>query len=185
MKQMISLLLILAFCCSAFAKTQQQKAIPFQIGTKALPSQTALDPTLDYYLPQTVSYNPDIPTPQEIIGFVPGKWHVTHDKLVQYMRILAEKSDRFTMELLGKTYEDRPLYLLTITSPENHKNIESIQKEHLHLSDPNGSSVSIAAQPLIVYQGFASHGTRSSGANAGLLAAYHLAASQAPETIQI
>jgi hypothetical protein len=179
MKQMISLLLILAFCCSAFAKTQQQKAIPFQIGTKALPSQTALNPTLDYYLPQTVSYNPDIPTPQEIIGFVPGKWHVTHDKLVQYMRILAEKSDRFTMELLGKTYEDRPLYLLTITSPENHKNINQIRTDHVAATDKE--SVDNTNAPIVVYQGFSIHGNEPSGSNASLLLAYYLAAAEGTE----
>ncbi|MFT5925922.1 MAG: hypothetical protein ACI9WL_000665 [Rubritalea sp.] len=179
MKQMISLLLILAFCCSASSKAQQQKPVPFQIGTNTLPSQTALNPTLDYYLPQTVSYNPDIPTPQEIIGFIPGKWHVTHDKLVQYMRILAEKSERFTLENRGKTYEDRPLYLLTITSPENHKNINQIRTDHVAATDQE--SVDNTNAPIVVYQGFSIHGNEPSGSNASLLLAYYLAAAQGTE----
>ncbi|MGY8966475.1 MAG: M14 family zinc carboxypeptidase, partial [Flavobacteriales bacterium] len=141
--------------------------------------------TLDYYLDQTHPYDNKIPTPVELLGYEVGTWHVSHDKLINYMYKLAEASDRISIETRGNTYEGRPILLLTITSPENHKNIESIQKEHLHLSDPNGSSVSIAAQPLIVYQGFSIHGNEPSGANAGLLAAYHLAASQAPETIQM
>jgi hypothetical protein len=179
MKQMISLLLILAFCCSASSKAQQQKPVPFQIGTNTLPSQTALNPTLDYYLPQTVSYNPDIPTPQEIIGFIPGKWHVTHDKLVQYMRILAEKSERFTLENRGKTYEDRPLYFLTITSPENHKNINQIRTDHVAATDQE--SVDNTNAPIVVYQGFSIHGNEPSGSNASLLLAYYLAAAQGTE----
>src|SRR6056300_2023676 len=78
---------------------------------------------LGYYLPDNISYNSEIPTPKEIIGHEVGEWHVTHDKLVMYMRALAKASDRITIEERGKTYEDRPLLLLTITSPNNHKNL--------------------------------------------------------------
>ena len=44
---------------------------------------------LSYYLPQNISYNPDIPTPKEVIGHEVGEWHITHDKLIYYMRTLA------------------------------------------------------------------------------------------------
>ncbi|WP_298951400.1 M14 family metallopeptidase [uncultured Nonlabens sp.] len=160
MKQTILLLLVLAFA-------------------KALPAQTIVDPTLDYYLPQKVSYNPDIPTPQEIIGYVPGKWHVSHDQLAQYMMVLADKSDRFTIENRGKTYEDRPLYLLTVTSVENQKNIEQIRKDHVAATDKD--AVDNTNAPIVVYQGFSIHGNEPSGSNAALLLAYHLAAAQGPE----
>ena len=40
------------------------------------------------------------------------------------MRVLAESSERITIENRGFTYEDRPLILLTITSPENHQKID-------------------------------------------------------------
>ncbi len=32
---------------------------------------------LDYYLPEGVSYNPDIPTPEEVIGHQIGEFHIT------------------------------------------------------------------------------------------------------------
>ena len=160
MKQAMLLLLVLAFA-------------------KALPAQTIVDPTLDYYLPQNVSYNPDIPTPQEIIGYVPGKWHVSHDKLAQYMMVLADKSDRFTIENRGKTYEDRPLYLLTVTSVENQKNIEQIRTDHVAAT--NKDAVDNTNAPIVVYQGFSIHGNEPSGSNAALILAYHLAAAQGPE----
>ncbi|MFQ3341668.1 MAG: hypothetical protein ACI9TK_001335 [Flavobacteriaceae bacterium] len=141
--------------------------------------------TLDYYLDPTHPYNTDIPTPKELLGYEVGTWHVSHDKLLNYMRQLAEASDRISIESRGATYEGRPILLLTITSPENHQNIDAIQKTHLQLSEPTGGLVSISKQPLIVYQGFSIHGNEPSGANAGLLAAYHLAASQAPETLKM
>ena len=49
---------------------------------------------LNYYLPTNQNYNPNIPTPTEILGYEVGKWHVSHDKLSEYMRTLAAASDR-------------------------------------------------------------------------------------------
>lgn len=45
--------------------------------------------------------------------------------------------------------------------------------------------MNIEVQPLVVYQGFSIHGNEPSGANAGLLAAYHLAASESLETTEL
>jgi murein tripeptide amidase MpaA len=98
---------------------------------------------------------------------------------------LANASDRISIENRGSTYEDRPILLLTITSPKNHKNIESIRENHIRLTEKGNKTIGLSEQPLIVYQGFSIHGNEPSGANAGLLAAYHLAASEAPETIQM
>lgn len=138
--------------------------------------------TLDYYLDSDHPYNDNIPTPKELLGYEVGTWHVSHDKLVNYMYRLAEASNRISIENRGTTYEGRPILLLTITSPENHSNLDAIQKTHLQLTRPEGQNVDITSQPLVVYQGFSIHGNEPSGANAGLLAAYHLAASDAPET---
>ena len=133
---------------------------------------------LSYYLPNE-RYNSEIPTPKEIIGHEVGEWHVTHDKLVMYMKALAKASDRITIEERGKTYEDRPLLLLTITSPNNHKNLEEIRKKHIDAT--NDTSVSID-NPVVVYQGFSIHGNEPSGSNAALAVAYYLAASVSSET---
>ena len=138
-------------------------------------------PDLSYYLPDNVEYNPEISTPQEVLGYVPGEWHVSHDKLVSYMETLAEESPRITIENRGTTYEGRPLILLTITSEENHQNLEQIRQKHLQLTGPNGSNVDVSNMPIVVNQGFSIHGNEASGSNAALLAAYHLAAAQGPE----
>ena len=60
---------------------------------------------LNYYLPSNISYNKAIPTPESVIGFQVGDWHVSHDKLVQYMYALANSSDRITVENRGANYE--------------------------------------------------------------------------------
>ncbi len=142
-------------------------------------------PTLDYYLPSDITYNPDIPEPQEILGWVPGTWHVSHDKLVNYMRTLAESSDRISIEDRGQTYEGRPLLLLTITSPENHQNLEKIRQQHVALTENGAAKLDLENMPIVTYQGMSIHGNEPSGANAGLLAAYYLAAAEGPAIEQL
>ena len=91
------------------------------------------------------------------------------------MRKLAFISERITIEERGKTFEDRPLILLTITSKKNHKNINQIQKNHI--DQTNGLITPKIDTPLVVYQGFSIHGNEPSGSNSALLLAYYLAAS--------
>lgn len=133
---------------------------------------------LDDYLPTDVSYNQNIPKPNDILGYVPGEWHVTHDKLVQYMTVLAESSDRISLENRGYTYEHRPLLLLTITSPEHQKNLTEIKKKHLQIVSGEVSKAELSAMPIVVNQGFSVHGNEPSGANAALVFAYYLAAAE-------
>jgi len=142
-------------------------------------SQESLD--LGYYLPKEIGYSADIPTPKEIIGHEVGEWHVSHDKLIFYLEVLAKTSGRITMENGGETYEGRPILTLTVTSPKNHKNIEKIRKEHLTLSELDGKSLDVEKMPLVVYQGFTIHGNEPSGSNAALAYAYYLAAAEGPE----
>jgi len=133
---------------------------------------------LNYYLPD-ISYDNKIPTPEAYLGYQVGDWHVSHDQLVAYMKELARVSDRITLETYARSYENRPLILLTITSPENHKNIDQIQVNHQKLSTTKeGTQLKIDKMPAVVYQGYSVHGNEASGANAALLYAYYLAAAQ-------
>ncbi len=135
---------------------------------------------LSYYLPQDVTYNPSIPKPKDIIFHEVGEWHVTHDRLVNYMRAIATAApDRVKLETMGFTYEARPQVLLIITSKKNHDNLERIRQQHVQLTDPSkSSSLNIDNMPIVVYIGHSIHGNESSGANASLLSAYYLAAAQ-------
>ena len=123
---------------------------------------------LSYYLDENHKYNPEIPKPRDILGYEVGSWHVSHDQLINYMYRLAESSDRISIENKGNTYEDRPLILMTITSPENHKNIQNIQKNHLQLTETNSDFIDIKKEPIVIYQGFSVHGNEPSGSNASL-----------------
>jgi hypothetical protein len=135
---------------------------------------------LSYYLPDSITYNPAIPKPKDIIYHEVGEWHVTHDRLVNYMKAIAAAAPgRVKLEIMGFTYESRPQVLLIITSPKNQQRLEQIRKEHIQLSDPaRSASVNIENMPIVVYIGHSIHGNESSGVNASLLTAYYLAAGQ-------
>ncbi len=138
-------------------------------------------PDLSYYLPDGVAYNPATPTPKSIIGHEVGEWHISHDRLVNYMYALANSSDRIGIQETGRTFEARPLLLLTITSPKNHQRLEEIRQQHVQLTDPSKSgSLDVKSMPNVVYMGFSIHGNEASGSNAALAVVYYLAAAQGP-----
>ena len=145
-------------------------------------SLSAQKKPLSYYLPENAVYDKNIPTPEEFFGFQVGEQHVSHDQLVSYMRELDRLSDRITSKVLGKTHENRIVMSLTITSPENQRNIDKIREDHVKLTDPSVSAgLDVKNMPIVVYQGHSIHGNEQSGANAGILAAYYWAAAQGKE----
>lgn len=133
---------------------------------------------LTYYLPD-IAYDPAIPTPESFLGWQIGEWHISHDLQLSYMRLLAASSPRITLTEYARTHEQRPLVYLTITSPENHAQLEDLKARHVALTDPDISAeVNLDNTPLVLYQGFSIHGNEPSGGNAAPLVAYYLAAGQ-------
>ncbi|MGD8678880.1 MAG: M14 family zinc carboxypeptidase [Lysobacterales bacterium] len=124
--------------------------------------------TVDY-LPQDADPDPQIPAPESVLGWDVGDWHVSHDKLVAYMRALANASPRVSLKVIGYTYEQRPLLQLAITSEANQGNLDALREAHL-----------AGSGPLVVWMGYSVHGDEPSGSNASMLAAYYLAASRSP-----
>jgi hypothetical protein len=159
-----------------------KKIVLFTIVFKSFALCLAGQPDLSYYLPKGTAYNPLIPTPKSVIGHEVGEWHVTHDRLVNYINAVDKASDRISVEVTGYTHEARPLLLVTITSPKNQLNIENIRSKHVQLADPALSGkLDTKEMPAVFYIGFSIHGNEASGVNGGLLAIYHLAAADGPE----
>ena len=139
---------------------------------------------LSYYFGDNINFDESIPKPSEIIGHEVGELHVTHDKLVQYMYAVAEASDRVLIEETGKTYENRPLLILKVSSNKNIKVLEKIQKKHIEIS--GGKKMNeFDNMPAVVYQGYGVHGNEASASNASILGIYYLAASNSEETNEI
>jgi hypothetical protein len=119
------------------------------------------------YLPEDADLDPAIPSPESVLGWEVGDWHVSHDKLARYMQVLADASPRLTLKTMGYSHEQRPLLQLTVTASANHQKLETLRRSHL---DGDG--------PLVVQLGYSVHGNEPSGGNAALLVAYYLAAAR-------
>lgn len=140
-------------------------------------SNSEAERPLTYFLPD-LAYDDAITTPREFLGWQIGDWHVSHDLQQAYMRLLASQSDRIVLEEIGRTYEDRPLLNLIVTSPANHARLEELRQLHMDWNS-RGSGVGanrIDDVPAVLYQGFSIHGNEPSGGNAAMMVAYYLAA---------
>lgn len=126
-------------------------------------------------LPEGGSYDGDVPKPIDVLGFPVGAQHVRHDQLVNYFRALDAASDRVTVRDIGRTHEGREQILAIVSSPENLANIENIRAAHLAVTRGEREPGDL---PVIAWQGYSIHGDESSGSNAALLYAWHLAASR-------
>jgi len=125
------------------------------------------------------AFDPSVPTPESVIGHEVGEYHVTHDHLLQYFEALAAASPRVRLERTGETHEGRPTFLLLIASEANMAQVDDLRQSHL--DDIAQLRTPAADAPLFLWFGYSVHGNEASGANAALVVAYRLAASDAPE----
>jgi hypothetical protein len=132
-------------------------------------------PAVDY-LPTDAKLNPDVTTPEAFFGYEVGEWHLDPGRINQYLRHLAEQSPRFAVSEYARSHEQRPLLLTHVSSPEQLVNIEQIRERRQALPETRDAM----QQPLVLWMGYSVHGNEPSGANASVLLAYYLAASQDP-----
>jgi len=136
-----------------------------------------------YHAPPGADYDPAIPTPESVLGYGIGEVVSSPGAVNEYLKVLAEASDRITLETIGRSHERRPILLLTISDPENLGRIDEIREQHLALSDPASNQAVTDDMPAITWLGFGVHGDETSCMDAALLVAYHLAASRDPATL--
>jgi len=132
----------------------------------------------EYFFPDDVQLNPDIPSPAEFLERDVGSHHTRHARLVAYFHELARQSDRITITEVGKTNELRSMIYAIVTAPENHDNLDELRREHLRISDPSASVENVGDQPIVVQLGYGVHGDETSSSEVAMLQAYHLVAGQ-------
>lgn len=136
-----------------------------------------------------ISVSPDIPSPESYLGYELGTQYTLYANVVGYIRAVAEASDRISMHEYARTYEDRPLHYLIITSRDNHARIESIRENNLKLADPSLSAAEtsdlISSQPVISWLSYNVHGNEPSSTEAAMQVIYQLAANQDTATQEL
>ena len=147
--------------------------------TDLTPERFSFEPSL--------SYDSTIPSPEDALGYEMGTQFTLHADAVDYLRTLADASERVTMGTYGETYEGRTLPYLVLTTAQNQGRLDQLKRNSRRLSDP--ASLSDAArdqllqnQPVFVSYSYNIHGNEPASTEAALQVAYRLAAAQDDET---
>ena len=93
----------------------------------------------------------NVPTPLQHLGFEIGQDRKLADwnQLTSYYEILAQTSQRVTIDTLGVSTMGRPFVMLTITSPENHARLAELKAIQEKLADPRKISGEAELQRLL------------------------------------
>ena len=163
----IKVLLVLGLCVLLSAEVSTAQTLPF---------------AMDAPTGGVMSYDPSIPTPQEIIGHVIGTRHTVPHQVEAYFRAVSAVSDRVHLNVHAQSYEGRNLIHAIVTSPTNHARLDEIRAAQVRVSDDPGavSDEDLEAMPVVLYQGYSVHGNEASGTEAAVLYLYHLAAGIGP-----
>jgi hypothetical protein len=137
-------------------------------------------------LPQA-SATRSIPTPESVLGFVPGEDKKLADwaQVLAYLKALAAASDRVKLEELGPTTQGRPFVMVTVTSAANHARLEEIRRVNARIADPRGLADDEAERlvregKVVVAMAYSIHATEVGGTLSALRFLYRLAASDDP-----
>ncbi len=129
------------------------------------------------YIERFGPFDPEIPTPEAFLGYEMGQFHTRHDRIVAYFEALAKYSGRVQLKKYGQTHERRSLITAAISTPEILERQADIRRQHKAQIMP-GYEGKQEDLPLILYLGYNIHGNEPSSAEAAMLTAYTLAATQ-------
>lgn len=129
---------------------------------------------IPFFLGKNVKFNPKIPSPEQFLGYEIGSRITEHSQINAYFEKLAELSDRVSVVEIGKTNEGRKIKILIVSSPENIKKLDQIQKERAKVR----LGEKLNGTPLVIFLGYSVHGNEASGTEASLLSAYYLVAAE-------
>ena len=129
-----------------------------------------------------------VPTTKQVFGYDWGDEISNHAQVALYLKKLHEACpERTDLIKYGKSYENRSLNYLVISSPDNISRLDEIRENNLRLADPRicdpvEAKALIEKTPAIVWLAYCVHGNEISPSDAALLTAYHLLADQTEAT---
>ena len=129
---------------------------------------------LEDVLATGVSYNADIPTPSEAVGYDVGQIVWPHELIVQYVRAIDAASDRIAIEQVSESHFGRPSFAIYASSPENIARLDEIKAGRAAVL--NGQAPDVDLGVLQVNYGV--HGSEPSSFDSMPLLLYHLAAAE-------
>lgn len=131
----------------------------------------------------TQTVTAQVQSPEEFLGYELGDRYTPHHRVLGYVSHVAAESDRVTIHQYGKTYENRELVYLVITSPDNHNRIDEIRTNNLKLTGLVSGEVVGDTKP-ITWLSYNIHGNETSSSEAAMKTLYELVGSGSSEAEQ-
>jgi hypothetical protein len=143
-------------------------------------------------MPVAPAVSQPIQTPEQFFGFPIGAdgEMARYPRVVEYLKHLAQNSDRVLFEELGKSTMGNPYVLVKISSAENISRIDRLVEITNRLADPRGLSeaeaMKLTDEGVPFYLLFATiHSTEVGNGQAIIKIAYRLATDDSPEIREI
>ena len=140
--------------------------------------QLAAQPRTDFQTGGT--YDPNVPTPETVLGYAIGTFHTDYAGLERWIAAL-QRSDRVRVVRYGQSIERRPLYLIVVSSPQNLARLDEIRAGLRRLADPRTTTEAEATRlirsiPAVAWLNHANDGNESAAFEAAIQTSYQLAA---------
>ncbi|MCH2081878.1 MAG: M14 family metallopeptidase [Saprospiraceae bacterium] len=119
-------------------------------------------------------------SPDEFLPHNYGKQFTPYYMIVDYVKHVANNSDRVQLKEYGRTNQDRPLLMAIISTPENLAKAEDIRKNNLRRSGLEEGRPT-ADNTAIVWLSFGVHGNEAGGPESSLAVLYALARAEDKE----
>lgn len=130
-------------------------------------------------------YDPAVPTLQQVLGHDTGLEITTPDQVGVYLQALAKAAPTRTRLIeYARSWENRPLWLMVIGSPDRIAKLDQVKRDLQRLADPRtvpNADVDrlVRELPVVTWLSHGVHGNEISSSDAAMFEAYHLLAAQA------
>jgi hypothetical protein len=137
------------------------------------------------------TYRAAVPKGEDLLGFGPGERAANAGEIERCLKAWSAAAPESTRLVeYGRTYEQRPLYYLVVSAPENISRVEEIQAGMTKLGDPRKLSDEEAKKlvgelPPVAWLAYTIHGDETEGSDAALALLYHLIAAEDSKVRQL
>ncbi len=110
--------------------------------------------------------------PKDFLGYQLGNRFTRHHQVVDYFQHIATTNNNVKLIKYGETYENRPLYIAVITSPNNFSSLDNLQLNHLKTAGVVKGQASTDIP--IVWLSYNVHGNEAVSTEAAMKTIYEL-----------
>lgn len=114
-------------------------------------------------------------SPAEFLGYELGEQFTPHYRVVDYVRHVAEASDRVEVQPYGETYEGRELLVAFVSSPGHIGSLDALRRNNLKRANLGPDGMVNADSPVVVWLSYNVHGNESVSSEAAMQTLYELA----------